>query len=51
MTDGELAEGNERLNALAMKSDPSDEELSEVVAAIRAAAAAVIRDYADKAGK
>ena len=35
MTDDELAEGNERLNALAMKSDPSDEELSNVVTTIR----------------
>ena len=35
MTDDELAEGNERLNALATKPDPSDEDLSEVVVTIR----------------
>lgn len=35
MSADELASGNERLNALAMKSDPSDEELAEIVATIR----------------
>ena len=35
MSADELASGNERLNALAMKSDPSNEEVSEIVATIR----------------
>ena len=35
MSADDLASGNERLNALAMKSDPSAEELTEIVAAIR----------------
>jgi len=35
MSADELASGNERLNALAMKSDPSAEELTEIVVAIR----------------